>query len=230
MKRICRCALCSLPTLILLSITLAFANPKSMVLQAPPAAVFKAAQKAAAGHKIVIPQDEGLEQLNEAGEEIKSFKFATSLAGVTFRVIENISVEPLPDGTSKLEVWFYKDRGSNVYVPSDAYELREAQLKNQLEKKLNALELEGSEYETQYEVTHTIDLKTYVAKKSDVLRRERDAKIQELQQERDAKIADLAGMPTSSFPTMEVAADKFFSLVQQNLQTSKTNASIGTNH
>jgi hypothetical protein len=226
MKQPRRCA-CSLLTFLLLFAILASANPKSTTFNATPDDVFKAAEKAAAGHRILVPQDTGLKNLNESGEEIKSFKFATSLPGVTFRVFEEISVEQLPDGTSKLEVWFYKDRGSSVYVPSDSYELREAQLKNQLEKKLDALAKERTENETQYEVTHSIDLQTYITKKKEIAQRERDASVQELEQERDAKIADLAGMPTSSFSAMDAAADKFFSLVQQNLSADKPN---GANH
>src|ERR1700683_5735193 len=106
--------------LILLSSTLAFANPKSTTFNATVDEVFKAAQKAAAGHRIIPPKDEGLKNLTDSGEEIKSFTFATSLPSVTFRVIEEISVEPLQDGTTKLEVFFHNDR---PYVPSSALEV-----------------------------------------------------------------------------------------------------------
>ena len=54
--------------------------------------------------------------------------------------------------------------------------------------------------------------------------------MQEIEQERDAKIADLAGMPTSSFPTMDTASDKFFSLVQQKLQGGTAKTAAGVHH
>lgn len=207
--------------IVLLFASLTLANPRNMKFNATADEVFKAAKKAAAGHRIVFEQDDGLKTLTESGEEVQSFKFATSLPGVTFRVIEVISVEPLPEGASKLEVWFYKDRGSSAYVPSASYELREAQLKQKLQSKMAALEEEKENYETQYEVSHTIDLETYVSKKKEIRHLEADATIEELEQEREAATADLAEMPTSSFPTMDAAADKFFSLVRQNLQASQ---------
>jgi hypothetical protein len=216
------CAMCSL---LILSASLVFANPKSTTFNAPVDDVFRAAQKAAAGHRLIPPKDEGLKNLTDSGEEIKSFTFATSLPGVAFRVIEEISVEPLPDGTTKLEVFFHNDR---PYVPSSALEVREQQLQNQLELKLSALEQEKDKNETEYEVIHTIDIQTYVGRQKDIAKRELDAKLGEIEQERQAKIADLAGMPTSSFSTMDAAADKFFNLVQQKLQggTAKTTAGV----
>ena len=150
-----RYEMCSL--LILLSASLAFANPKSTTFNAPED-VFKAAQKAAAGHRIVIPQDEGLKNLTDSGEEIKSFQFTTSLLGVAFRVIEEISVEPQSDGSSKLEGFFDKDRGNIPDVESTSYQVREQQLQNQLESTVAVLEQEKSNYETHYEVIHDIDL------------------------------------------------------------------------
>jgi hypothetical protein len=230
MKGLPRRAMCSLLTLLLLSTNLAFANPKSTTINAPPDDVFKAAKKATAGHHIFVTQDEGLKNLTDSGQEIKSFRFVTSLPGVTFRVIEEISVEPLSGGTSKLEVFFYKDTGSRVYVPSESYEHREAQLKDQLESKLYALAQEKDKYTTQYEVYHTIDLETYVSKAKEILHLELEAKLQEIEQEREAKIADLAAMPTSSFSTMDAAAGKLFGLVQQNLQTGNPKAAAGTTH
>lgn len=218
------CSLC-----LLLSVS-ALANPKSTTFNASVDDVFKAAQKAATGHRIVIPQDEGLKNLTDSGEEIKSFQFATTLSGVTFRVIEEISVEPLPDGTTKLEVFFHRDRGNTPYVPSSAYEVREQQLQNQLESKVAALEQEKSNYETHYEIIHDIDLQTYIAKQKEILTKEHELKLQEIEQERDAKIADLAGMPTSSFSTMVTAADKFFNLVQQKLQGSPAKTTTGAHH
>ncbi|MFZ0796999.1 MAG: hypothetical protein WAM98_04365 [Terriglobales bacterium] len=223
-----RYEMCSL--LILLSASLAFANPKSTTFNAPAEDVFKAAQKAAAGHRIVIPQDEGLKNLTDSGEEIKSFQFTTSLLGVAFRVIEEISVEPQSDGSSKLEVFFHKDRGNIPYVESTSYQVREQQLQNQLESTVAVLEQEKSNYETHYEVIHDIDLQTYIAKQKEILTKEHELKLQEIEQERDAKIADLAGMPTSSFSTMDTAADKFFALVQQNLQGGKAKATAGVHH
>ncbi len=205
----------------------ALANPKNRTVDAPVDDVFKAAKKAAAGHRILIPQDEGLKNLTDSGEEIKSFQFATSLPGVTFRVIQEISVEPLPDGTTKLEVFFHNDR---PYVPSASLEVREQQLQNQLERKLSALEQEKDRYETEYEVIHSIDLQTYISKQREIAKRELDAKLEEIEQEREAQIADLAGMPTSSFSTMDAAADKFFNLVQQNLKGGKAKATAGANH
>lgn len=62
-----------------------FANPKSTTINAPVDDVFKAAKKAAAGHRIVIPQDEGLKDLTDSGQEIQSFQFTTTLPSVTFR-------------------------------------------------------------------------------------------------------------------------------------------------
>jgi hypothetical protein len=203
---------------------MALANPKNKTFDAPVDEVLKAAEKAAAGHRILIPQDEGLKNLTDSGEEIKSFQFATSLPGVTFRVIEEIGVEPLADGTSKLEVFFHKDRGSIPYVPSASYEVREQQLKNQLDLKLSTLQREKDIYKTQYEVFHSIDLQTYISKREEIATREHKARLQEMEQRRDARIADLAGMPTSSFSTMDTAADKFFGLVQQNLQGGKAKA------
>jgi hypothetical protein len=212
----------------LLLSAVALANPKSTTINATVDDVFKAAEKAAAGHRISIPQDEGLKNLTDSGEEIKSFQFATTLPGVTFRVIEEITVEPLPDGTTKLEVFFHKDRGNIPYVESTSYQVREQQLQNQLQIKVGALEAEKDKYETHYEVIHDIDLQTYIEKQKEILTKEHELKLQEIEQERDAKIADLAGMPTSSFSTMDTAADKFFSLVQQKLQggTSKTTAGV----
>jgi len=208
----------------------AFSNPKSTTLSASVDDVFKAAQKAAAGHRILIPQDEGLKNLTDSGEEIKSFQFATTLPGVTFRVVEEITVEPLPDGSTKLEVFFHRDRGNVPYVPSGAYEVREQQLQNQLESKVAALEQEKSNYETHYEVIHDIDLATYIAKQKEILTKEHELKLQEIEQERIAKIADLAGMPTSSFSTMDAAADKFFNLVQQKLQGGSAKTAAGVPH
>ncbi len=215
---------CGVP--LLLSAVALAANPKSTTLSASVDDVFKAAQKAAAPHRILIPQDEGLKNLTDSGEEIKSFQFAATLPGVTFRVIEEISVEPLPDGTTKLEVFFHKDRGNVGYVESTSYQVREQQLQNQLEMKVGALEAEKDKYETHYEVIHDIDLQTYIEKQKEILTKEHDLKLEEIEQERQAKIADLAGMPTSSFPTMDTAADKFFNLVQQKLVggTAKTAA------
>jgi hypothetical protein len=224
-----RCRMYCLPVFILLCASVVFANPHSRTFTDPVDDVFKAAQKAATGHRIVIPQDEGLKNLTDSGEEIKSFQFATTLPGVTFRVIEEISVEPLPDGSTKLEVFFHRDRGNAPYVPSAAYEVREQQLQNQLESKVAALEQEKSNYETHYEVIHDIDLQTYIAKQKEILTKEHELKLQEIEQEHDAKITDLAGMPTSSFSTMDAAADKFFNLVQQKLQGGTTKPTAGVN-
>jgi hypothetical protein len=88
----------------------AAANPKSKTFDTPVDDVFKAAKKAAVGHRILIPQDEGLKDLTDSGEEIKSFRFATALPGVTFPVIAEISIEPLPDGTTKVEITGWVDR------------------------------------------------------------------------------------------------------------------------
>jgi hypothetical protein len=215
---------------VLLLSAVALANPKSTTINATVDDVFKAAEKAAAGHRILIPQDEGLKNLTDSGEEIKSFQFATTLPGVTFRVIEEITVEPLPDGTTKLEVFFHKDRGNIPYVESTSYQVREQQLQNQLQIKVGALEAEKDKYETHYEVIHDIDLQTYIEKQKEILTKEHELKLQEIEQERDAKIADLAGMPTSSFPTMDTAADKFFSLVQQKLQGGTAKTTAGVHH
>lgn len=225
-----RSGMCSLPFFVLLYANLVFANPHSKTLNASVDDVFKAAQKAAAGHRILILQDEGLKNLTDSGEEIKSFQFATTLPGVTFRVIEEVSVEPLPDGSTKLEIFFHRDRGNAPYVPSAAYEVREQRLQNQLESKVAALEQEKSNYETHYEVIHDIDLQTYIAKQKEILTKEHELKLQEIEQERDAKIADLAGMPTSSFSTMDAAADKFFNLVQQKLQGGAAKTTAGVHH
>jgi hypothetical protein len=54
--------------------------------------------------------------------------------------------------------------------------------------------------------------------------------VEEIRQEEQAKIADLAGMPTSSFPAMDAAAGKFFKLVEQNLRGGKTKTTAGINH
>jgi hypothetical protein len=214
----------------LLLSAVALANPKSTTINATVDDVFKAAEKAAAGHRILLPQDEGLKNLTDSGEEIKSFQFATTLPGVTFRVIEEITVEPLPDGTTKLEVFFHKDRGNVPYVESTSYQVREQQLQNQLQIKVGALEAEKDRYETHYEVIHDIDLQTYIEKQKEILTKEHELKVQEIEQERDAKIADLAGMPTSSFPTMDTAVDKFFSLVQQKLQGGTAKTTAGVHH
>jgi hypothetical protein len=214
----------------LLLSAVALANPKSTTINATVDDVFKAAQKAAAGHRILIPQDEGLKNLTDSGEEIKSFQFATTLPGVTFRVIEEITVEPLPDGSTKLEVFFHKDRGNVPYVESTSYQVREQQLQNQLQIKVGALEAEKDKYETHYEVIHDIDLQTYIAKQKEIETSEYELKVKEIEQERDAKIADLAAMPTSSFPTMDTAADKFFNLVQQKLQGSPAKNTAGVHH
>jgi hypothetical protein len=123
--------------LLFLLSQVAVANPSSRTFNAPPEDALKAAKKAAAGHRIVIPQDEGLKTLTDSGQEIQTFQFTTSLPGVAFRVIEEISIEPQPDGTSKLEVFFHKDRGTIPYVPSTSYQLREQQLQNQLERKVS---------------------------------------------------------------------------------------------
>lgn len=200
-------------------------NPKEKAFDAPADDVFKAAKTAAAGHRILIPQDEGLKTLTDSGEEIKTFKFAVSLPGLTLRVIEEISVEPLPDGTSTLKVFFHKDRGALPYVPSASYDLREQQLQNKLERKLSALEAEEEQYRIQYEVIHSIDLETYINKKKEITKAEEEAKLEEINQQHDAQIDDLAGIPTSSFSAMDAAADKFFALVQQNLTGGKAKTS-----
>jgi tRNA/tmRNA/rRNA uracil-C5-methylase (TrmA/RlmC/RlmD family) len=205
----------------------ALANPNNRTFNASADDVFRAAKKAAAGHRILIPQDEGLKDLTDSGQEIQSFQFATTLPGVTFRVIAEISVEPQPDGTTKLGMFFHRDR---PYVPSSSLELREQQLQNQLESKIATLEQEKDKYETRYEVIHDIDLETYVAKQKEIHKKEYEAKLEEIEQEREARLADLAGMPTSSFPTMDTAADKFFKLVEQNLQGGKTKPMAGVNH
>jgi hypothetical protein len=222
-----RCGMCSL---LILSASLVFANPKSTTFNAPVDDVFKAAQKAAAGHRILVPQDEGLKNLTDSGEEIKSFQFATTLPGVNVRVIEEITVEPLPDGTTKLEVFFHRDRGNIPYVESTSYQVREQQLQNQLESKVAALEAEKDKYETHYEVIHDIDLQTYIEKQKEILTKEHELKVQEIEQERDAKIADLAAMPTFSFSTMDTVADKFFNLVQQKLQGGTAKTTAGVHH
>jgi hypothetical protein len=106
------CGIRSLLFLLLLS-EVAVANPKNKTFDAPVDEVFKAAKKAAAGHRILIPQDEGLKNLTDSGEEIKSFQSAISLPGVTLRVIEEISVEPVPEGTSKFGSVFSQGSGIN---------------------------------------------------------------------------------------------------------------------
>lgn len=213
--------------ILLLSATVAFANPKSTTFNASVDDVFRAAKKAAAGHRILIPQDKGLKDLTDSGQEIQSFQFATTLPGVTFRVIAEISVEPQPDGTTKLEVFLHRDR---PYVPSPSLEVTEQQLQSQLERKLSALEQEKDEYEYQYEVVHSINLETYVRKQKEIHAREYEAKVQKIDQEREAKLADLAGMPTSSFSTMDAAADKFFKLVEQNIQGDKPKTTAEVMH
>jgi hypothetical protein len=227
MNKILRHIACLMSLLLLSEVALA-ANPATKTFGTSVDEVFKAAKKAAAGHRILIPQDEGLKNLTDSGEEIKSFQFAASLLGVTFRVIEEISIEPLPDGTTKLELFVHRDRGSMPYVPSDSLKLRRLQLQNQLERELSQLEQLRDSYRTQYEVIHSIDLETYVNKKIEISRREHDLKIEEIDQETAAKIADLAGMPTSSFSTMDAAADKFFGVVQQNLH-GKARGTAGVN-
>jgi hypothetical protein len=203
-------------------------NPNSRLFNLPADDVFQAAQKAAAGHRIVIPQDEGLKNLTDSGEEIKTFQFVTMLAGVTFRVTEEISVEPQPNGNCKVEVFFHKDRGSAPYVPSASLQAREQQLQNQLERAIDALEQEKDDYEMHYEGVHDIDLKTFTAKKDEIAKEEYEAKVKEINQEHDAKIADLAGIPTSAFSSMDAAADKFLNLVEKNLQNGKTKSAAGT--
>ena len=139
-------------------------------------------------------------------------------------MIAEISVEPQPDGTTKLGMFFHRDR---PYVPSSSLELREQQLQNQLELKLSALDREKDKNETEYEVIHNIDIQTYVGRQKEIAKRELDAKLEEIEQEREAKLADLAGMPTSSFSTMDTASEKFFKLVEQNLQDGKTKPTAG---
>lgn len=223
--RLLRCS--GIALVFLLPAVVAYANPNSRAFNASADDVFRAAKKAAAGHRILIPQDEGLKDLTDSGQEIQSFEFATTLPGVTFRVIAEISVEPQPDGTTKLGVFFHRDR---PYVPSSSLELREQQLQNQLESKVAALEAEKDKYETHYEVIHDIDLQTYIAKQKEILTKEHELKVQEIEQERDAKMADLAGMPTSSFSTMDTAADKFFNLVQEKLQGGTAKTTAGAHH
>ena len=62
MLSLSRFAMFSLPVLVLLSAVPVFANPKSRTFNAPADDLFRAAQKAGAGHRIVIPQDEGLKK------------------------------------------------------------------------------------------------------------------------------------------------------------------------
>lgn len=215
--------------LLLLS-AVAFANPKSTTFNASTDDVFKAALKAAAGHRIVIPQDNGLKDLTDSGEEIKSFQFATPFPNITFRVTEQIKVEPQTHGSTKLEVFFYRDRGNAPYVESTSYQVREQQLQNQLDSKTAVLEQEKSDYERHYEIIHDINLQTYIEKQKEILTKERDLKLEEIEQERQAKIADIAEMPTSSFAAMDTAADKFFVLVQQKLQGSTAKTAAGVHH
>lgn len=204
----------------------AVANPNNKTFTTSADDVFRAAKKAAAGHRILISEDEGLKDLTDSGQEIQSFQFVTTLPGITFRVIAEISVEPQPDGTTKLGMFFHRDR---PYVPSSSLELREQQLQNQLELKMSALEQEKDKNETEYEVIHTIDIQTYIARQKEIAKRQFDAKMEEIEQEREAKLADLAGMPTSSFSTMDTAADKFFKLVEQNLRGGVTKPTAGVN-
>jgi hypothetical protein len=214
----------------LLLSAVAFANPKSTTFNASTDDVFKAALKAAAGHRIVIPRDNGLKDLTDSGEEIKSFQFATPFPNITFRVTEQIKVEPQTDGSTKLEVFFYRDRGNAPYVESTSYQVREQQLQNQLDSKTAVLEQEKSDYERHYEIIHDINLQTYIEKQKEILTKERDLKLEEIEQERQAKIADIAEMPTSSFAAMDTAADKFFVLVQQKLQGSTAKTAAGVHH
>jgi hypothetical protein len=214
----------------LLLSAVAFANPKSTTFSASTDDVFKAALKAAAGHRIAIPQDNGLKDLTDSGEEIKSFQFATTFPNITFRVTEQIKVEPQADGSTKLEVFFYRDRGNAPYVESTSYQVREQQLQNQLDSKIAVLEQEKSDYERHYEIIHDINLQTYIEKQKEILTKERDLKLEEIEQERQAKIADVAEMPTSSFAAMDTAADKFFVLVQQKLQGSTAKTGAGVHH
>src|SRR5580658_10199686 len=123
--RKCRMPLLRVSLVFLLLSAVAFANPKSTTFNASTDDVFKAALKAAAGHRIVIPQDNGLKDLTDSGEEIKSFQFATPFPNITFRVTEQIKVEPQTDGSTKLEVFFYRDRGNAPYVESTSYQVRE---------------------------------------------------------------------------------------------------------
>ncbi len=143
---------------------------------------------------------------------------------------EQIKVEPQTDGSTKLEVFFYRDRGNAPYVESTSYQVREQQLQNQLDSKIAVLEQEKSDYERHYEIIHDINLQTYIEKQKEILTKERDLKLEEIEQERQAKIADIAEMPTSSFAAMDTAADKFFVLVQQKLQGSTAKTAAGVHH
>jgi hypothetical protein len=212
-----------IPLRLLLVVTLCsaqtFANPKSKTFNSPANRVYKAALKAAAGNRLVIDRDEGIKPRNDAGEEIKQFSFFTSLPNIAFRVIADVRVQSLPDGTSKVEVFYHKDRRPNIYVPSEAYESRRQQLQARLETQLSALEQESALYRLQNKAGR-IDFETLQDKEKDVRKRAHDAKMEELNQEEEAAMNDLAGLPTSSFTAVDSSAEKYFSSIQRNLDES----------
>lgn len=166
---------------------------------------------APAGHPIHVWQDEGI---NDGSQD---FTFYAHFPGMVARVVQEVTVKSRPDGTSELQVFFHKAR---VYVPSDAYKARLAQLNLELDEKLSQVSLQTQVLEALYEAGKC-DFQTYMQKKEEPQQREHDARLEEIDGEYEAKNLDLAGMPTSSFTAMEAAADKFLGLVQQNLQKAE---------
>ena len=173
------------------------------------------------GHAMVsIGAHHGLKQLNDSGQEVKTFLFYTSLPGINFHVIAEVSLQPTSTGGTQLSLFFHRDRGEDGYIPSEDLRLRQMQLKSQLEEKKSQLEMRKQQYKFDYE-NGKLDLATLIAREKEIIIDEERYEEEEITQEGDAKIADLAGMPTSSFSTMDEAARKYFDLVQRVLTASR---------
>lgn len=194
-------------------------NPRSRVFAASADVVFKASLRAAAGHHIMRTEDEGLKQLGDNGQEILNFGFLTTIRGFAHGVIASVKVEPIGSDSSHLTIFFLRQGGTNVWIPSTSFEARKAELEIKLQTIVDALENQKWALQMKFE-EGGISLHEKLQKEQEIEDQRHAAKIDEIEQVHDAQVADLAQMPTSTFPAMVAAANSFFDLVDRNLTGS----------
>jgi hypothetical protein len=192
-------------------------NPRSKDFDAPSRLLFGAALRAAAGHRIIRAEDEGLKPLDEKGQEILSFSFPTTIRGYTHGVLADVEVASIGSDSAKLTIFYHKQGGTNVWVPSASFQLRKAQLEARLQQIIDGLDRQRYAVESRYE-SGGISLHEKLQADAKIENQEYAAKMDKIRQERDARVADLAQMPTSTFPAMVEASDAFFNLVDRNLR------------
>jgi hypothetical protein len=195
-------------------------NPRSKVFAASADLLFKAALRSAARHHIIRTEDNGLKDLDDKGQEILSFGFATRIRGFTHGVIAEVEVTPVDSGSSRLTIFYYRLGRQNAWIPSASLELREAQLEANLQKILDDLDFRRSALEMRYEAGG-ISLSEKLRQEGAIEDQRFAATRDEIKQKHDAEVADLAQMPTSTFPAMFDAAGSFFDSVDRNLVALK---------